>query len=643
MMSPRLSFQLLGPVGAYIGNKQVTIGSPRQRTVLAMLLVTPDRVVSVDRLAEAVWWCRPPTTYQTQIAICVAGLRKAFRAVRQRGDLIVTSSPGYMLVSGDHQIDYEIFDKTVLRAQEDERRGRPEEAARELREALALWRGPALSGIPSQLIESLAASMEERRLTTFEHYAELQLQLGNHEQVIAELLAFVNEHPLREHARAALMLAHYRSGRRAEALELFQEARRISVEELGLEPGKVLQDINNAILSDNPLLVPVNMVPTSYRVADTTSELPPAPRFFVGRDVELNMLDRLLPHNYREELPLIGTITGRAGIGKSTLLIRWAHQAKKAFPNGVLYADLNGHVKPGAERDPSDVLLDFLRTLGFADSQIPADLSERTKLYHRSLRGSRVLVVLDNAANASQIAPLLPSSGAYSALVSGRELLLGNAAVRIRLGVFSAADALRLLHSMVQDSRVTDDPQAAELLANLCDYLPAAAAAAAQRLAVKPHWSLRYLVSRMQDPQRRLDELYQGEPAIRTAFDSGYERLGPVVAKLYRRMGLIADLPATPAVRAALLDADPLVTENATEQMADAGVLDLAGTGADGVPVFSFPALLQLHAAERAEHEECPEGLVTIRRRAEAAARESTAGVPRLTILGPQRWKEARR
>lgn len=598
-MMPTLSFQLLGPVGAYIGCEQIPIGGPRHRAVLAMLLLSPDRVVSVDRLAEAVWWDRPPATYQTQISICVSGLRKAFRAVCHREDIIVTSSPGYMLVPGDHQVDSEMFEKTVMIAQDEERRGRKEEAAGKLREGLSLWRGPALFGISSQLVESLAVVLEERRMTTFEHYVELQLQLGNHEQIIPELVSFVKENPLREHAQAALMLAQYRSGRRAEALEVFQQARRIAIDEIGLEPGRVLQDINNAILSENPLLVPGNMVPMAYRVAGPASELPARPRYFVGRDIEVGMLDRLLPDNHREDLSLIGTITGRAGTGKSTLLTHWAHLAKSKFPDGVLYADLRGHLKPGAERAFSEVLLDFLRTLGFGDYQIPSELAERIRLYQSSIKGRRTLLALDNVAHLSQVAPLLPASGTYSAILSGRELPLDNVAVRIRLGAFSRPDALHLFRSIVQDSRVSDDPQAAGMLADLCDHLPAAMAAAAQRLAVKPHWSLRYLVMRMQDPLRRLAELYQGNPAIRMVLDSSYERLDPVTAMLYRRLGLIDDSYIAPAAMAVLLDTDPVAAESAAERLADAGILESAGTGPDGMPVFSFPTLLQLHARER--------------------------------------------
>lgn len=257
--SPSLDFQILGPIDVRSGSHRVDIGGPRQRAVLAMLLLSADRVVPVDRLVEAVWGGRPPTTSRTQVAICVARLRKAFRSVGA-GDVIATIAPGYLLHSAGHRIDAVLFADQVERAQIAAQLRQTADAIALFRKALGLWRGSALAGVSSYLTESEATRLEELRLGAVEQYAALQLERGWHQQVVAALTPVVRDQPLREHARATLMLAHYRSGLRAESLELFRQARRLFVDELGLEPGRMLQDLHSAILREDQSLTPADLL-----------------------------------------------------------------------------------------------------------------------------------------------------------------------------------------------------------------------------------------------------------------------------------------------------------------------------------------------------------------------------------------------
>ena len=251
---PSVELRILGALELRIDGSPVPLGGPRSRIVLATLALHPDRVVAVDALVEAIWSGAPPETSRTQVAICVAGLRKAFRAKGFHGRLIDTAPPGYSLCTDHLRLDLADFVRWSELADGVAREGRTAESAGILREALQLWRGKPLAGLTSSVVEAGAAALEERRLAALERYAELQLELGRHRELIAELSQVVRDHPLREHARAALMVAYYRSGCRSDALALFRDARRISIEELGLEPGRDLQELRDAMLRDDPAL-----------------------------------------------------------------------------------------------------------------------------------------------------------------------------------------------------------------------------------------------------------------------------------------------------------------------------------------------------------------------------------------------------
>ncbi|MCG6495268.1 BTAD domain-containing putative transcriptional regulator [Kitasatospora sp. A2-31] len=256
-------FRILGPLDVQVDGRPVPLSGARQRTILAMLLLSADHVVSVDTLAEAVWQGSPPTTFVNQIAICVSGLRKAFKAAVGADDLIVTSHPGYQLATGTHRIDAAEFDQLVDEAREARRRGRTAVAAGLLEQALGLWRGRALEGVAAGRVAAEAARLDEQRLAVHEEFTSLRLDLGRHRELIGELTSFLAEHGLREQARAQLMLAQYRSGLRAEALETYRDARRLFADELGIEPGPRLRQLHDAVLADEAWLAGPAVEPTA--------------------------------------------------------------------------------------------------------------------------------------------------------------------------------------------------------------------------------------------------------------------------------------------------------------------------------------------------------------------------------------------
>ncbi|MCZ0987173.1 AfsR/SARP family transcriptional regulator [Streptomyces diastatochromogenes] len=580
--------------------------------MLALLLLNSGRIVPVDTLVDAVWNDRPPATARTQIAIVIAALRKTFKSHGAAEDIIVTAHPGYVLRPDGHSVDVLEFTRLVKTAETAVQQARHAEAAGCYTQALALWRGPAFAGISSSLVEDEAARLEGHRLNAYDDATAVQLELGNHHDLVPELTSVVREHPLRERTRHHLMLAQYRSGRRAEAMATFREARAQFIEELGMEPGPDLQGLHDAILRDDPSLAPAPAVPASDALrADTLvvpSELPPDVPGFTGREVELALLDTLVAGRDRQHGPAIGLITGIAGVGKTGLAVRWSHRAAQHFPDGRLFADLRGYDEHHEPTPARDAMSRFLRSLGVPSDQIPTETEDLVALYRSVLAERQVLLVLDNVRSFAQIQPLLPGSGGCAVLVTSREqleeLVTWPQDARVHLGVLPGDDAVELLGRIVGEERIDSARADTRRLADLCDRLPLALRIAAARLASKPHWTVRHLVARLGDERRRLDELSQGAAQVRASFELSYRYLPDDAARLYRRLGLL-DVPDFAAwVGGALLDVDVLDAERLMEDLVDAQFLEVVGVDATGRLRYRLQNLMRLYARERAQAEE---------------------------------------
>ncbi|MGW0337648.1 BTAD domain-containing putative transcriptional regulator [Streptomyces sp. NPDC003011] len=595
----QVAFRILGPLDIRADGRPVVLTGARQRTIMSMLLLSPNRIVSVDALADAVWHGNPPPTARNQIAICVSALRKALKTAAGVQDVLVTSHPGYMLFAGEHRIDAVEFEEQVAAGRAASRSGRPEEACARFAEALALWRGPALEGITSPPVEVATARLAEMRFGVYGEYMGLRLERGEHHEVIGELAAFVREHPLREQAMAHLMLAQYRSGRRAEALETYREGRLLLAEELGIDPGPALRELHEEILADSPKLGrPVE--PAAPAPAAVVSQLPASVASFTGRHAELAAVDRLLDHLGGTALP-VGSITGIGGVGKTALAVHWAHQTVGRFPDGQLYADLRGYDEE-APRPPGAVLDRFLRALGVPGADIPADQNERAALFRSVLDGRRVLIVLDNARSFQQIHLLLPAGGRCCVLVTSRDPMGGALAgdyafVPLHLDALEQDESIALLSRVTGDGRLAADPVAAARLSALCDRLPLALRIAAARLAAKPHWSVRTLVARLEDQRRRLDELSPDERGVRAGLRLSYRDLPAATARMFRLLGSLNVPDFASWAGGALLDLDPLDAEDLIEELVDAQLL-VPFSSATGHVRYRFQGLPRLFARE---------------------------------------------
>lgn len=613
----RLDFRILGPLELYAGEVPVPIAGPRQRTVLAMLLTAAGRVVPVDTLVEAVWDGHPPVTGRTQVAICVAGLRKACRGAGCADEVVVTASPGYRLVADRHRVDALEFAAQVEQARGFAAQRRPERAVAGFRDALALWRGRALANIRSDLVRSAAARLEEERLSAYEQYTALRLELGEHRALIGELTDLVRQQPTWEQARAYLMLAHYRCGRRAEALEVFRQGRQHSIAELGLEPGPVLSEMHTAVLRDDPALVPPAGPVMAGSAPDVVpAQLPPGEPGFTGRDSELARLDEALLGDRGRYRPLRwGQLSGGVGVGKTALAVHWAHRVAPEFPDGQLYVDLRGFDSCREPLSAAAVLDDFIRALGRPAEQVPAGADARAAFYHSLLADRRVLIVLDNARSYAQIQPLLPGTGNCRVIVTGREPLEGPAAVRLRLAEMDQQQAVSLLRRAVGDSRVDDDPAAAARLGELCEGLPLALRVAAAKLATKPHWTVADLVHRLADCRRRLTELDHGGTGLTAGFELSYRAVPPDAAAMFRRLTLVDDDEVPAAAAASLLETSPAEAEDLLERLVDAHLLEVGGRDSGGRRRFRLRGLRRLYAQQRAWLDDTPADRHAVRSR----------------------------
>jgi DNA-binding SARP family transcriptional activator len=399
-MTPKLEFCLLGPVVVRHDGAALPLPRGRQRAVLAVLLLNAGRVVSVGEIAETLWGPAPLPSASATVRNYVKRLRRALGDADQAR--IVTRSPGYVIRVDPGELDVARFEVLLDGARAAARGGSWEAAADQARTALALWRGEPLADVESDALALREVPrLAELRLQATELRIGAELSLGRHGVVIAELERLAAAHPLREHLHALLMLALYREGRQAEALAAYQHARRLLVDELGADPGAELRELHQQILTTGPALAgPVfrPLLPGATRPVDARpagsgpwpvvpQELPgPVPQF-VGRSAELagltEMLERASAH--RPRTLVISAIAGMAGVGKTALAMQWAHQVADRFPDGQLHVNLRGY-DPGPPMPAGDALAGFLRSLGVAEQDIPAERPGQRLPGHRRRR-----------------------------------------------------------------------------------------------------------------------------------------------------------------------------------------------------------------------------------------------------------------
>lgn len=607
-------FQILGPMRVTDHSGTRPVAGVRQRVLLGALLAHANQPMHAERLAEIVWDGAPPARAVPTLRTYVTRLRKS---LGQGASRIIARDTGYLAEVGPEEVDALAFEAWCRDVGVAVHSGAWADASEAACRALALWQGAALVDVPSQALrDAWLPRLEQLRIQVTEWRIEAGLHLGGHEQLIPQLRNLTVDHPMREHFHAQLILALARSGRHAEALAAYQDARRTLVDELGIEPGQQLRQLHEQILAGNIELPqptsPPFASPSSQSVSrvghqsDKPQQLPVAIRHFVGREKELKALTELLEQGTGAGGAIvISAIGGTAGVGKTALAVHWARLHADRFPDGQLYLNLHGFDPSGAPMPPADALRRFLATLGVPGHRIPAELDELAALYRSRLADRRQLIFLDNAHDAAQVRPLLPGSPGCLVLVTSRsqlaELVALDGAVPLTLDLLTVDEAYELLTRRLGRERLTTHKGAADELIRACARLPLALNIAAARATFHPTLPLPELVDDLRDTRRCLDTLGMGDSAanIRAVFSWSYHGLDAEAARAFRLLGLHPGPDIGLEAASALTALDHTGTRRVLDELTRAHLVTEHAPGR-----FAFHDLLRAYAAEQAHARE---------------------------------------
>jgi DNA-binding SARP family transcriptional activator/Tfp pilus assembly protein PilF len=532
------------------------------------LLLRSGRVVPVADLLEAAWDDAPPATAERQVRNRVAALRVI---LTRHGGLIDTVDSGYRLRLDGASLDLAVFDDLVSR-------GRAGIDPAMLRQALGLWRGPALDGLGGTVLVRAAAALEESRLAVVEDC--LTWEADRSPAALSDLRELVAAHPLRERLVGLLMAALAGNGRREEALTVYESLATRLADEIGIDPSAELRRQYQGL-----------------RRSAVPAQLPADVVGFVGRADDLARLDGLLSDAQAGRTAVLSAIDGTVGVGKTALAVHWGHSVRDKFPDGQLYVNLRGY-SSGAPADPVDVLGGFLRALGVPGARVPAEMTAASALYRDRLADRQVLVVLDNAADADQVRPLLPDTPGCLALVTSRHALPTLVeAVPVTLDVLAPTDAYALLVEVLGSDRVGAEPGAARELARLCAYLPLALRIAAANLGDSE--SIADYAARLAASDDRLTALsIEGDEraAVRAAFDLSFAGLPTAAQRMFRLLGVLPGPDVTVPAAASMAAVDEHQARVLLDRLVAAHLLDEHTPGR-----YTSHDLLRAYAVELAQ------------------------------------------
>nr|WP_279592261.1 AfsR/SARP family transcriptional regulator [Streptomyces sp. KS 21] len=594
--------------------------------LLATLLLRPGVPLSVDRLMAAVWGDHPPRTALASLHNHFARLRSALGTERDR---LHATRGAYALRPHQGEVDAEVFRTCLERAQEARRACDWETLDEESAAALALWRGQPLPEFPSLHGTPEIAHLVEQHLQAVELRFDSHLHTGRHRAVTADIAHYAAAHPLREPFHRQLMTALHQAERTADAIAAYHGLRRALADELGIDPAPTTQQVFRKLLvqgapsvgsmgpvslepqptaSPTPHTDPDGTAPDSRPARHAPFQIPRDIADFTGRTAELAVLRESLLTAAAGGLPPSVVISGMGGVGKTTLALHAAHGTRIAFPDGQLYADLRGFGS-GTPRTAHDLLARFLNDLGVPARSLPEDTDDRAALYRATLAERRVLVVLDNARDAVQVAPLLIGSGPGATVVTSRHALTGlAAATHITLQPFRSDEQHQLLAAICGPDRLAAEQVATEKILTACAGLPLALRIVGARLAHGGR-TVPGTADRLHQTGHRLTALTLDHLNVREVFLMSYQALGssPLQAErdaaaAFRRLGLWTAHPFSVEAASALLDHPVERTLDFLDILVDAHLLQNPTPGA-----YRFHDLLGEFAAELAEQEDSAE------------------------------------
>ncbi|CCH32794.1 BTAD domain-containing putative transcriptional regulator [Actinosynnema sp. NPDC047251] len=600
-----VQFRLLGDVEAHVRGQPIGIGYPQLRCVLAVLLVEANHAVSVDQLVDRVWGDRRlPRNPRAAVQHSMTLLRSALSGA---ADVAITRKPPrcYQLDVEPETVDFHRFRRLVEdgRAADDDAR-----AAALLEQALTLWCGEPFAGLTSPWLESTRATLILHRHEARLDLADVRLRLGLHAALLPDLAAWTAKNALDERLACQFMTALYRSGRPAEALDHYQRVRGRLADELGTDPSPPLRRLHEQVLAADPALAAptVRSGPATVPVT-VPRHLPAQPLFFTGRTRELADLDTALGKDDADDSVPISVIGGIGGIGKTWLALHWAYRHLDRFPDGQLYVNMRGF-DPAAQPMPAETVVRvFLDALGVAPAAVPLDLDAQIGLYRSLVAGKKMLIFLDNAADTSQVAALLPGSPTCTALVTSRRHLSGLVAAHgarfLSLDRMTDQEAYRLLARHLGDDRLTAQPGVATELLSCCGGLPLAISMVGARATRNADFPLTVLADELRDQSGVLNALDTSDDlvSLRAVFSWSYRALSAGAAAVFKALGLA---PGTDTCLHAIASLTALPTARARTCLRELEQAHLVGQHAAGR--YRMHDLVRLYARERAHQDNPP-------------------------------------
>ncbi|MFL6117566.1 MAG: BTAD domain-containing putative transcriptional regulator [Catenulispora sp.] len=574
-----MEFKILGPLEVWSPAGRVVLSGAKRQVVLATLLLAPGRPVPLDRLIDAVWGTQSPPTAGKQIRNAVSDLRALLAGAAFQ---LAPTGVHYRLEFDVARLDAAQFTKHTAEARRLRDVARTAEAAAELRAALRLWRGEALAGLDSPALQAQVVGLNQERLTAFEECVDLELALGRHRELIGELTEAVAERPLHEPLVARLMTAHVASGAAAAALRVYDTARRHLQEELGTDPSAQLQRLYLKILAgdtDAPAARTVAAPGASFPACNT---LPPAPPLFAGRAVELgHLVAAARGHDPQSSAgPAVIVADGMAGIGKTALAVHAAHRLAPYYPDAQLAVDLRAYARRDGPPRPVEALGTLLRAIGVPADRIPASLPDRGGLWRSLTAGRRILLLLDDADSAEQVAPLVPAAPGSLVLVTSRGRLAGlDGTHHLTLSELTPADGRDLFARVLADARPHAEPDAVEEVLRLCGLHPQAVRLAAVKLRHRPGWTVGDLARRLAGRDGLLAELRAGDAGLAAGLDRSLQRLSPGQQQIFRLLRHLPGPRIDVSQAAELVRRPEHATEEVLECLVEAQLLNAAAPG----------------------------------------------------------------
>ncbi|WP_327663312.1 MULTISPECIES: AfsR/SARP family transcriptional regulator [unclassified Streptomyces] len=609
---PRLHFALLGPPQARRGDDGLELGPVREQALLVALLLRPGRTVSRQQLLDGVWGTEPPGTGTRVIPVYVHRLRRRLDVNGVHGEtrsVIETVRGGYRFAPGNARVDVDVarWEEAVAAAHAAKKSGDLDGAVDAWSRALELFRGEPLAGIPGPFAEGERLRLGEQRLSAVQEKADCQLRSGRHAEALAELFSLTTAHPYNEALATLLMRALHAANRQADALDVYATVRRRLVDEQGVEPGAELRRVHAAVLRGDdpfpiggaavreratpkpPAVAPQPRPDDSPRKHRARYELPVDTSNFTGRERQHQLL--VAPADAQEVT--VRAVDGMAGVGKTALVVRAARALRDRYPDGCLFVELHGHREDRGTVGRQRVLRRLLRAVGAGEGQDSEDLDELAASWRAATASLRLLLVLDDAARAEQVRPLLPAGPGTLVMVTSRRRLTGlDVDRRVSLSPLGIGEATELLTRIVgreeedigegdiEEGDIGDgggdgsgrERAAVRELATLCGRLPLALRIVGARIQDRPPWAVEALAARLTDDERRLDELAVEDRSIEAAFGVSYAQLPAAEQRAFRVLGLSPTVRLDRLTLAALLDRTPPDAERALENLADASL-----------------------------------------------------------------------